>query len=226
METPRPHSARGDFFCLREMASLSLFWRIFESAFQQTYRICPLEADPECLFAWQPAVHRGPDVRLTDSHPIYAGDPLLELHFRREALLPLLEQGASDPAHLGLGLLRLADRDVPRLARALRDRPEFAHVRGLHAITLFHRGIQRYGFEVRPLEPRTAEWWFTLWQRQLMARDHPAGNARVRPFRDRLVARHVWCTPEMLIRRYGNSPAAPTTRPNEHETHRGFHSEE
>ncbi|MBM3457292.1 MAG: hypothetical protein FJX77_01980 [Armatimonadetes bacterium] len=194
--------AGGDFFCFREMTPLPLYWRLFEAAFQRACRIVPLDPDPACLLAVQPARHHGSPVTLTDGHLIRPGDPILELHFRREALGPLLKQ--PDPARLALGLLQLADRDIPRLARALRDRPEFYPIQGLHALTLFHRGISRYGFEVREIESPLAERWFTWWQQTLMARDHPLGRRRVDPHRTRLIARHVWCSPAELIRRYGS----------------------
>jgi hypothetical protein len=125
---------------------------------------------------------------------------LLEIHFRREALQRRASSGSS--ARLALALLQLGDRDIPRLARALEQEPALAHVRALHALTLFHRGVTRYGFEVMPMQERWAEVWFTAWHRLLMARDHPAGSARVRGAHQDLVTRHVWISREELLRRF------------------------
>jgi hypothetical protein len=110
---------------------------------------------------------------------------------------------------MGLGLLKLGDRDIPRLALALESDPRLSSVRALHALTLFHRGIHRYGFEVQPVKEWHLARWFTWWHRLVMARDHALGSSRVVPHLDTLVTQHVWVSRDELVRRYG-----------EHGTHR------
>lgn len=185
---------------------LSLPWRLLESYFQRQYQIRVLENDPECLIAYNLVPHQGQDVQLRDGAVIRSGDQILEIHFRREALQSRVTTG--EPTRLALALLQLGDRDVPRLAKALEYDPELKAVRALHALTLFHRGVERYGFEVQPVEQRWAELWFTAWHRLLMARDHPSGAARVREHRAKLVTRHVWISRAALLRKFpsGGSP--------------------
>jgi peptidoglycan-N-acetylglucosamine deacetylase len=200
---------------------LSPFWRLLESYFQRVYGIEPLNSDADCLIAYSRLVYQGPEVRLQCGTVVRRGDLLLELHFRREALLTLMDN--PDPRQLGLALLRLAERDVPRLALALAREARFREVKALHALTLFHRGIARYGFEVLPVEERWRERWFTWWHRLLMARDHPAGAARVRKHQEKLVTKHVWISREALIRQYVENaseegacpPAAPAEETEE-----------
>jgi len=180
---------------------LPLFWRLLERWFQHVYKMEPLNSDPGCLFAFNVFRHHGPEVSLRCGAVIRAGDQLLEVHFRREALLPLIQTG--DTAKMGLGLVRLADRDVPLLAEALEQDPRFREIRALHALTLFHRGIGRYGFEVMPVKEPHVERWFTWWHRVLMARDHAYGAKRVQSPVDSLVTRHVWLSREELIRLFG-----------------------
>lgn len=173
----------------------------------------PVTPEPDCLLAYNRFVYRGPEVMLKDGTSVRGGDAALELHFRREALLPLMRDG--DPGRMALGLLQLGDRDFPLLVRALEQDPAFADVRAVHALTLFHRGITRYGFEVMPVRERHLEWWFTTWHRLLMARDHASGRAHVRANREKLVTRHIWASREGLIRRYGQngSPRRPLLEP-------------
>lgn len=192
-------------------ADLPWLWRAVETFFRRLYRVEPVTAEPDCLLAFNRARYRGPERRLACGALLRPGDLLLELHFRREALRPLTQQG--DPARIGLGLLRLADRDLPRLARRLETEPALAGVAALHAVTLFHRGIRRYGFETAPLEPRLAEWWFSAWQRRLLARDHPLGRARIATAREALVARHVWISRAALLGRYGGGGAVAASAP-------------
>jgi hypothetical protein len=184
----------------RDPDALPLCWRLFEGYFARTCGIESITPEPDCLLAFNRVTYRGPELEL---HPgsgerLRAGDVFLEMHFRRQALLPLIRDG--DPVRMAVGLLKLGDRDFPRLAAAVESESRFADVKALHALTLFHRGIERYGFEVVPIAERHLEWWFTAWQRRLMARDHPGGRAHVRAHAGRLVARHIWLSRERLIR--------------------------
>ena len=184
---------------------LSLPWRLLEAYFQRRYQIRILENDPDSLIAYNLYPHQGPDVPLRCGAVLHSGDLVLEIHFRREALQRRVTSG--DPTRLALTLLHLGDRDVPRLARALEREPELQPVRALHALTLFHRGVERYGFEVQPVRERWSEAWFTAWHRLLMARDHPNGGKRVREHREKLVTRHVWISREELRRRFPPPPS-------------------
>lgn len=179
---------------------LSLPWRLLEAWFQRTYRMEPLAPGPDCLVAFNLFRHAGEALSLQDGSRIVAGDTVLEIHFRREALLPLIRDG--DPTRMGIRLLKLGDRDIPRLAQRLASDPALAEVRALHALTMFHRGIQRYGFEVHPVRERHLEWWFTFWHRLLMARDHAHGWKHVNSFQERLVTRHIWISREEFLRRH------------------------
>jgi peptidoglycan-N-acetylglucosamine deacetylase len=182
---------------------LPLFWRLLEGTFQRVYRTETLEGDPRALLAYNSVTHRGSDVPLACGTVVHAGDRVLELHFRRQALLPLMRDG--DARRMGLSLIKLGDRDIPRLALALERDPRLGDVKAIHALTLFHRGIARYGFEVMPVRNPLEERWFTAWHRLLMARDHARGARHVRENQERLVTRHVWLSREELIRRYGET---------------------
>ncbi|MFN3652267.1 MAG: YkoP family protein [Armatimonadota bacterium] len=185
---------------------LPLHWRLVEAAFHAVYRIQVLDDDPEALLAYNLFRYTGPPLQLGCGTRVERGDLVAELHFRREALSPLSAGG--DPRRAALALLQLGDRDVPRLARKLRE--ELTEVKALHAVTLFHRGIGRYGFEIRPLESRCAEQWLTAWQRLLMLRDRGPGAGRQRAG-ELPVARHVWVSRKTLIQRYGSAAESRTS---------------
>jgi len=179
---------------------LSPIWRALEGYFRHVYRLRTLEDDPEALLAYNVFRYQGAALTLADGATVRPGDLVMELHFRREALAPLIADG--NPARMGLGLMRLGDRDIPRLARLLERDPGLAEVRALHALTLFHRGITRYGFEVLPVREWWVERWFTWWHRLLLARDHAHGARHVRENRAKLVTKHVWISREALLVRY------------------------
>jgi hypothetical protein len=179
---------------------LPFVWRALEGLFHHAYRMQTLHDGSECLIAYNLFPYHGPDLGLKCGSVVREGDVVMELHFRREALLPL--QASGDPSRMALGLLQLADRDMPLLAQALESRPELRQVKALHALTLFHSGTRRYGFEVIPVRSPLEARWFTWWHQLLLARDHAWGNARVREFREKLDTRHVWVSREAFVQRY------------------------
>lgn len=186
-----------------EPKSLPWHWQLLERWFEHMYRTEPVVPDdPSCLFAYNLYPHQGRPVKLQCGTELLPGETVLEIHFRREALAPLI--ATKDPARMGLELIKLGDRDVPRLAEALESDPRLASVRALHALTLFHRGIQRYGFEIHPVEEWHLARWFTWWHRLIMARDHALGSARVAEHLDTLVTKHVWLSRDEIVRRYGS----------------------
>jgi len=178
---------------------LPWYWRALEAWFARRSGLRTLDDDPEALLAYNLYHHGGRPVAL-EGGTVHSGDLVLELHFRREALLPLIAEG--DPRRAGRALLRLGRRDLPRLAAALEREPELREVRALHALTLFHRGIQHVGFQVVEMESALACRWFSWWHRLLMARDASTGAARVREHREKLVTRHIWFPREAFLRRY------------------------
>jgi hypothetical protein len=189
---------------------LPLFWRLLEGYFHRKYGVRALEDDPRALLAYNLYRHPDPDVVLDSGETIGRGDLVMELHFRREALSALIRQG--DPIRVALEMRRMGEQELPRLARLVERDESLREVRALHALTLFYRGINKMGFEIRPMEDKWAERWFTWWHRLLMARDSSQGSERVRRYKDKLVTRHIWMSREDLIRRYaphselGSSP--------------------
>lgn len=196
-----------------EARPLPWHWQLLERWFERAYRTEPLAADdPACLFAFNLFPHQGREVQLQCGSVVRPGDTVLEIHFRREALAPLI--ATKDPARMGLELIKLGDRDIPRLAHALETDPRLTSVRALHALTLFHRGIQRYGFEIFPVEEWHLARWFTWWHRLVMARDHALGSSRVAEHLDTLVTKHVWISRDELVGRYGAQGTHRRTRPS------------
>ena len=193
---PAPHGPTAGH--RDDPTALSPAWQWLESYFQRAYDIRPVSADPGCLLAYNRFRYNGPEIRLADGGRVRAGDPALEIHFRREALLPL---AGSDPARVAIQMLKLADRDFPRLASLLQTEPELLEVRALHALTLFHGAAERNGFEIQPIRERHLEWWFTTWQRLLLSRDHRAGKRHAQKVGAGLVARHIWLTRDGLLHR-------------------------
>jgi peptidoglycan-N-acetylglucosamine deacetylase len=186
-------------------------WRWVERYFERKYDIHALGDDPGALLAYNLFRHSGAPVSLKTGETIRPGDLLMELHFRRAAIQPLIRQG--DPIRVALEMRRMGEQELPRLARLVREDPGLREVCGLHALTLFYRGTTKMGFEVMPMEEGLSKRWFTWWHRVLMARDSSMGSARVDRYKEKLVTQHIWMSREELIRRHGSSPAPDAASP-------------
>jgi len=169
-------------------------WRLVEKAFSRALRVQPLTDRPDCLIAYSLYRHRGRAVPLQDGVEVRAGMLVAELHFRRESAVAMAS--LQDPLRAGMEMLKSADRDVPLLADALQTDAHLRDVQALHGLTLFHRGLHRYGFEVRPIEPAWRERWFTWWQKALMKRDQAPGATDTGAYG---ASREIWVSRERLI---------------------------
>lgn len=181
-------------------------WQWVEDYFHRKYDMRVLDDDPGALIAYNLFRHSGPVVSLPHGESVKPGDLAMELHFRREALVPLIQDG--DPRRVGLALRRLGERDLPRITQALETLPELRDVKALHALTLFHRGIDKMGFTILPMTDWWAERWFSWYHQLLMARDAKQGAERVKRYRDKLITRHIWAGRESFIRRWTPTPPA------------------
>lgn len=172
----------------------------FEALFFRLTGVRPLGEDPQALWAVGPGRHLGLAVTLADGTIIRPGDPILEVHFRRQALFPIFEQ--VEPARFALAVGKLLKQEMPRLDASLDRDPRLAGVRALHAITPFHEIAPYFGFEVHPLPTRLSRWWYTTWQRGIMRRTHPLGVARFAG-RFPLTSQQVWMSRARLRALWG-----------------------
>lgn len=135
-------------------------------------------SEPDCLLAFNIFRYGGPSLTLPDGSQLERGDLVAEIHFRRRAVQQLASLGS--PVRMAAGLLQYGDRDLPRFVDRLQSEPLLRQVKAAHAVTLFHRGIQRYGFTVYPVRPAWRARWFTWWHSLLMRRDRgslPEGSS-------------------------------------------------
>lgn len=153
-------------------------------------------------------------VTLPDGTGIRRGDAIGVLHLNNARVADVHLNGLPAAA-VGLEFRRWLAASLHELAR-LADVPgPYAGVRAFTAVTIFHRGLSRLGFQLEPggvIFPRLVG----AYQRALLASLHPAGAPRVRSGGDRC-ARRLWLTREALLARYSASGPrswAPPPRAN------------
>ena len=144
--------------------------------------------------------HRGRPLILGDGTSIRRGDPIGDIHLDNERMAALHEGGRRS-RWAGLAFRRAFHASLEALAEAVGNAPRYRGVTAFTATTIFHKGTDLMGFEIRPLSRRFAARLVAAYERSLISRFHPLG--RQRPGRFRFgEARQIWISREELIRRY------------------------
>lgn len=144
-------------------------------------------------------------LRLADGAVIEPGDRVGALHLDNERVAALHAAGLT-PLATGLAFRRQALASLHTLARLAAPEGRLAHVTAYSAITIFHVGLARLGFEVEPdglVWPRLT----AAYQRALLASLHPFGRLRLRKRAYRR-ARRLWISRGKLLALYGSARVA------------------
>lgn len=128
-----------------------LYRRVVEDRFARSHRVVPLteRADAVMRVAARPLPLGLPPGLLPGEGPLPPGTPAAELHLHSPRLVGLTRRSA-------LLAYRAYQRSLRDVARALRERPELHGARVVFAVTLFHGPLEKSGFTLLALPPRTA----------------------------------------------------------------------
>lgn len=143
-------------------------------------------------------------VQLAGGPVIHRGERVGVLHLDNARLAALHENGHS-PAAIGLEFRRLFIASLDALAERARPGQPLAEVSAFMAITIFHHGLQRLGFEPEPdglVWPRLT----AVYQRALLASRHPLGIFRL-PRVASAHAERLWISRDRLLALYGATAA-------------------
>lgn len=148
--------------------------------------------------------------RLSDGVVVRPGDRVAMLHLNN-ARVRALHAGGPSPMALGLEFRRDLTASLTRLAQLTGPGEPLADVAAVCAVTIFHRGLQRLGFEPDTLE---LAWpGFTgAYQRALVRVLHPAGVRRMLELAS-LRARRLWLSSERLRALFAPLPVGRPRRP-------------
>lgn len=133
--------------------------------------------------------------------PILAdGLPMIELHLQNRALREFAELGT--PEKIAVRSLKVARDSLHRLARIVAVDDRWRQARGVFGISIMHKGMERLGFHVEPVEDTFGNRWTTFLLRGILTLGHPLGRERLRHGRGDLAPRLMWMTRETLLARY------------------------
>ncbi len=173
---------------------------LYDVAYRWTRGLLGPEAAVGSILRLRLTRYRGRPFTLADGTPIQRGDQIGELHLNNERVAAL-HDGGRRSQQVGFDAVRAFRASLAALAERARENPRDQAARAFTATTIFYQGIERLGFEVRPLRRRLLSRIMGAFQRRLLAHFHPLG--RRRPGRPRFAeAREIWISRGELLRRY------------------------
>jgi hypothetical protein len=138
--------------------------------------------------------------RLTDGTTLVRGAPVGMLHLWNERVAALHGDGWR-PLEIGLEFRRLLRESLRQLAHETTPGGPLEALSAFSAVTIFHRGLGRLGFERDP-RPLWLPRLTGVYQRALLASLHPGGIARLAALHHRRAAR-LWISRARLRDLYG-----------------------
>jgi hypothetical protein len=136
---------------------------------------------------------------LADRSTVRRGDRIGTLHLDNERVMAL-HTGRPTPMALGLEFRRQVLASLHALALLCRPGSRLAQIQAFTAVTIFHRGLARVGFQV---EPNGLAWPRPVgaYQRALLASLHPSGRPRLVHLGSGRAER-LWISRERLLALY------------------------
>ena len=116
-------------------------------------------------------------VRLSAGVVVRRGDRIGVLHLNNERIAALHSNGLSLLA-IGLEVRRAMMASLHELATLMAPGSQLADLHAVVAVTIFHHGLRRLGFEIDP-RGLTTPGLTTAYQRALLASFHPSGRLRI-----------------------------------------------
>jgi len=179
------------------------FIRAFDSLYCWYHNLRASEADiaPALLVE----IRRARKTRmLGDGTTIRPGCRIGVLHLNNDRVA-LLHRQDGGPLAVGLAFKHRLVQSLERLADLARPDGRLADVDAYSAITIFHHGLPRLGFERDPHRLLLGR-MIAAYQRALLASLHPAGIGRAGLARG--TAERVWLSRARLLARYGRTARA------------------
>jgi MFS family permease len=181
-----------------------LFWLFYERITRSLWRIKPVPNAPHHLLEIRFIHYSGQPIDLPDGIHIDKGDPVIELHFRNQALLEVEEQA---PAWR---YIQLSAQSLNALACWMQE-PDFpGEAHAIYGTTLLYRGAARLGFTLRERPRNIYTYLERFFMTGLLVLYHRQGSARLQQGTTYgAYPKEVWMSRQELLRRYGNSCTLP-----------------
>lgn len=182
---------------------LRFLWELWERLFARLYRVQSIEgSEAGGVLRWNPRRYRGASFTLDDGTVVRDGDIIGELHFNNERVMEIAKN-AENEAGAALGVARALTESLADLARALEEGRIGPEVKCFWGLTFFHRGAERFGFQVEPVRGFYRREVIGRFEKLVLSMYHREGARRLSRGRAGLVPMEVWLSRSTLAKRYG-----------------------
>jgi hypothetical protein len=175
------------------------FWPFWEHLTRSIWHLQPIPHAPHHLLEVRFKRHTGREIDLPDGTHIGKGDPIIELHFRNQALLEIEDKRAWT-------YMRLVVQNLHALARWM-QKPDFpGDPRAIYGVTLLYRATQRLGFTLRKRPKGLHADLERFFMTGLLVLYHRKGSVRLlQGTTYGTYPQEIWMSREELLRCYGDS---------------------
>lgn len=180
-------------------------WLAWERVFHALFRLKTVTPErPFLHYRLRP--YQGDPVAMADGRTLAKGDEVIELHIDNHELFDLGLHSRS-PAQLAIRMIRRMEKDLPVLAREVRDDTRLSGAKALYGVSMINRGPEKFGFAVLDLP----DGWFArstrLYLSLLLSVIHPSGNKRLKVRTEALVPKMMVMPMSNLL--HASETAAP-----------------
>ncbi|QSZ28133.1 hypothetical protein ACETAC_04595 [Aceticella autotrophica] len=153
-------------------------WSLWEDLFAKINGIQDINGGN---FALRIAVkkYRGKDMTLNDGTLLKHGERYIELHLNNKFFSKISSHNSSS-VYLGITAVKELKKSLHLLKKIINENPEFFDINVFMAYSLFYRGIDKLGFEIREIRSPLVRYIFSIYEKLLLLIFHPDGIKRLK----------------------------------------------
>ncbi len=175
-------------------------WRLWDDAFRKLLKIRPLVDDDSLLICIKQRRYLGRNFSI-NGVTIHRFDPILELHMNNHCISQALNEEQTI-VQLARRLVLEANRSFHVLADYIASK-EFERAKALYGITLIHRGVRRFGFEILPISNIFTRHFLTWYLRNIFFAFNPSAHSLISARPQTFVPKRIAVTKEQFLQNFG-----------------------
>ncbi|WP_407655207.1 YkoP family protein [Alicyclobacillus dauci] len=177
-------------------------WKSWDAIFRLVTQMKPLKRGESHLFFIKKRRYLGPPFSV-DGVNVRPLDPVIELHMNNR-LLAQVVRNQSSLVRTSIKLLKETKRSLPILADRIGSHA-YQRTQVVYGITLIHRGVERFGFHVFPIDSKTVRTILTWYLHNIFRAFNPNANSILNKRPELFVPKVVVMSKKQLINSYHRS---------------------
>ena len=180
--------------------STSTLWNYCDKTVRVITRIRPIKRGESHLFCV--ALHRYLGREFTvNGVRVHRFDQVIELHLDNMRVAQLLHEN-HNLVSLAIKLIQEVNQSLPHLADCVNSQ-KYRKANVLLGITMIHRGVEKFGFEVFPLHNKIMHAFIKWYLRNIYCTFNSNGNSLIQSRPETFIPKMVAISKQRLIQSYG-----------------------